>query len=169
MSDKLFSSEGNPIWFTPPLFLSWGACLYRAMFHLNIKACEEVARHFKWHFLGFSQGMWPLKCPRRRDLITETMPPLWRQGDSNLYLSAPCSVDGDKPFDFPCCSSFRLHTLDTIWEIARIFSSVNQQGMMINMPLTCAAFTVDCAEETHQTVPEIFGIKGALWSFLLNK
>ena len=43
-----------------PLFLSWGACLYRAMFHLNIKASEEVARHFKWHFLGYSQGMWPL-------------------------------------------------------------------------------------------------------------
>ena len=76
-----------------PLFLSWGACLYRAMFHLNIKACEEVARHFKCHFLGFSQGMWLLKCPWRRDLITETMLPLWRQGDGNLVLSTLRSVD----------------------------------------------------------------------------
>ncbi len=76
-----------------PLFLNWGACLYRAMFHLNIKACEEVARHFKCHFLGFSQGMWLLKCPWRRNLIKRTMLPLWQQGDGNLYLSTLRSVD----------------------------------------------------------------------------
>lgn len=93
MSDELFSSEGNPIWFTLPPLPQLRHCLLRAMFHLNIKACEKVARHFKCHFLGFSRGMWLLKCSWRRDLITETMLPLSWQGDSNLYLSSLCFVD----------------------------------------------------------------------------
>lgn len=109
-----------------PLFLSWGACLYRAMFHLNIKACEEVARHFKWHFLGFSQGMWLLKCPRWRDLITETMQALWRQGDRNLYLSTLSSAaeTNTEVHLHPQGAAFffRLHTLNGIREIVHIFA-----------------------------------------------
>lgn len=52
MSDESFSSGGNPIWFTLLFFLRWGACLHRAVFHLNIKACEEVVKHFEFNFRG---------------------------------------------------------------------------------------------------------------------
>lgn len=76
-----------------PIFLGWGACLYKAMFHLNIKECEEVARRFKWHFLGFFWGMWLLKCPRLTNLITASIQSLWWQPNNNLYLPILCSAE----------------------------------------------------------------------------
>lgn len=132
-----------------PLFLSWGACLYRAMFHLNIKACEEVARHFKCHFLGFSQGMWLLKCPRRGDLITETMLPLWPQGNGNLYLSTLCCVVETKhrrPFASDC---------STVWmRFEKLFTFLamkanNHDGKHVpDVSYLYAAFTIkDCRNQ----------------------
>lgn len=94
------------------------------MFHLNIKAGEELVRHFKWHFLGFSWGMWLLKCPRRRDLITDTMHPLCCQCDRNLYLSTLWALWmrwAQKSICIAECGFFKPHSLDGIWEIVHIF------------------------------------------------
>lgn len=68
--------------------------------------------------------MWLLKCPQRRDLITDTMHPLCRQCDRNLYLSTLWALWtrwAQKSICIPECGFFKPHSLDGIWEIVHIF------------------------------------------------
>lgn len=68
--------------------------------------------------------MWLLKCPRRRDLITDTMHPLCRQCDRNLYLSTLWALWmrwAQKSICIAECGFFKPHSLDGIWEIVHIF------------------------------------------------
>lgn len=76
-----------------PLFLSWGAVCTGPCFIWISKPVRRWPDTLNAIFLGVSRGMWLLKCSWRRDLITETMLPLWWWGDSNLYLSPLCFVD----------------------------------------------------------------------------
>lgn len=106
-------------------------------------------------FWGITRGMWPLKCPWRRDLITETMLPLWLQGDGNLFLSALCFVDAMNTDVHLYLSErvfFRLPSRDGMQEIAHIFVHKHNSACAFNRiyeltPVACN--TGPTVQRTH--------------------
>lgn len=80
------------------------------------------------------------------DLIPETMLPLWQWGDSNLYLLSALETRWtQKCICISLCSSFRLHSLDGIWEIVHIFWPWNQTTWnMLLMRLRPTYYLLSC-------------------------
>ena len=80
-------------------------------------------------FWGFSQGMWLPKCPWRRNLITETMWALWRQGDGNLYLLSALETRWTQKRLFASqCAALLGSTLKMAFEKSLAFLAVNPRN-----------------------------------------